>query len=262
MHAKVIWTERQAIVSSANISSNGLPEEEEGAGGLIEAGLMVTDAGQLVQIAAWFDRQYKAAKRISATDLRKAREARLVKVWGKPRVRRSFIEALEDNAAQEFKQQKISFALWTDYTSQAENGEARRHFRESAETLEETLKIDRRDFRRLDWFSNWPELPADTFLISCRIKGRTFTDIYHCRTFNTKKAWPIIADGEKTSITYVLGSRDDGFGYRLSARDRRVLKSAAQDLWRKAKGSADGRLLRLEDAVPILLRHAKKSASR
>jgi hypothetical protein len=184
---------------------------------------------------------------------------RAAKLWAKPRIQRSFIEALQDNGAQEFKQQKISFAIWTDYTSRAENRGAKRHLKESANGLEETLKIDRRSFAKLDWFSGWPELPADTFIVSCRIKGDTFTKVEICRTFNTKKTWPIVADGEKTSITYVLGQGDAGFGYRLSARDTRILKLSAKDLWRKAKGSKEGRLLRLQAAVPILLRHAKSA---
>src|SRR5688572_704206 len=36
LHAKVIWSPKAAIVGSANASSNGLPEEETMAKGLIE----------------------------------------------------------------------------------------------------------------------------------------------------------------------------------------------------------------------------------
>jgi len=239
-----------------------LPEEEKEASGLIEAGFSITEADELLEIKSWFDRQYKAAKQISASDFRKAKEARSAKLWAKPKIRRSFIEALEDNGAQEFKQQKISFALWSDYMSRAENREARRHFKDSAERLENTLKIDRRSFGKLNWFSEWPELPADTFIVSCRIKNGTFTNIHSCRTFNTKKTWPILVDGERSRVTFVLGPGDDGFGYRLSERDKRILMRAAKDLWRKAKGSREGRLLKLEDAVPILLRHAKEQVRR
>lgn len=256
LHAKVIWTSGKAIVSSANISSNGLPEEEARAKGLIEAGLLVTELDQLAKIKAWFEKQYKIAKPIGSSDLRKAREARSARLWDKPKIRRSFIEALEDGGAAEFKQQKISFALWTDFTSRAQNKEARRHFRESVASLEEALKVNRADFKGLDWFLDWTDLPTDTFLISCRIKNGTFTHIETCRTFSTKRSWPIIVDGDKGKITYVLKSGHDGFGYRLSARDRRILKLAARDLWRTARGSSDGRLLTLQDAVPILLRHA------
>lgn len=256
LHAKVIWTKTKAIVSSANISSNGLPEEEASAGGLIEAGLLVTDLDELAKIKVWFERQYKLGRLVSTRDLRKAREARFTKLWSKPKIRRSFIEALEDGGAQEFKQQRISFALWADFTSRAQNKEARRHFWESAASLEQTLKIDKRNFKGLDWFLDWSDLPTDTFLISCRIKSGTFTYIETCRTFSTKKSWPIVADGEKAKITYVLGPKLDDFGYRLSARDKRILKLAARDLWRSARGSSEGRLLTLQDAAPILLRYA------
>jgi hypothetical protein len=39
LHAKVIWTPHAAVVGSANASSNGLPEEDFKATGLIEAGV-------------------------------------------------------------------------------------------------------------------------------------------------------------------------------------------------------------------------------
>lgn len=258
LHAKVIWTQSQAIVSSANISSNGMPDEEHDAGGLIEAGLLVTESKQLAEVKAWFDRRYTIARAITATDLKKAKEARSAKLWGKPKIQRSFIDALKDGGAQEFKQLRISFALWTDHTTKAEDRAAQRHFKESTIELEETLKIERRDFKRLDWFSAWNDLPSDTFLISCRYKKESFTEIYSCKTFHTRKNWPILADGERTTVTFVLGPALDGFTYRLSARDKRIIKSAARDLWRKAKGSNGGRLLKLQDAVPILLRHSNK----
>lgn len=215
----------------------------------------------LAEISAWFDQQYKAAKIISNRDLNKAREARSARLWDKPRIKRSLLDALEDGGAQEFKQQRIWFVLWTDYMSSAENRAAKEHFRQSTTSLEETLKIDRKIFKFLTWFSDWNNLPTNSFLISCRYKKDTFTAIHSCKTFDIRKSWPIIASGERATVTFVLGSKMDGFNYRLSARDKRILGSAATDLWRKGRGSSEGKLLKLQDAAPILLRHCNRVAT-
>ena len=243
-------------MSSANISSNGMPDEEQYAKGLIEAGILVIDPAVLEEISDWFDVQYKAARVINAGDLKKAAEARSAKLWGKRKIIRNLVDALKDGGAQEFKQQRISFALWTDYASRAENSEARRHLKESTEKIEDSLKIDRRKFKRLDWFSSWSDLPTNTFLISCRYNKGRFTSIYLCKTFDARKNWPIVADGERTNVTFVLRFGIEGFNYRLSAQDRRVINSSAKALWRIAKGSNSGRILKMSDAAPVLLRHA------
>ena len=62
LHAKVIWTPKGAIIGSANASSNGLPEEEELANGLIEAGIYVNNSRTLASIESWFDFQFKNAR--------------------------------------------------------------------------------------------------------------------------------------------------------------------------------------------------------
>jgi hypothetical protein len=61
LHAKVIWTKAGAIVGSANASSNGLPEEELLADGLLEAGMFVHEQTELDQIETWFQRLFEKA---------------------------------------------------------------------------------------------------------------------------------------------------------------------------------------------------------
>jgi hypothetical protein len=76
LHAKVIWTPKGAIVGSANASSNGLPEEESAAIGLVEAGVFLDDEEDLAKIEAWFDKQYDEARTIEPSDLEEAKQAR------------------------------------------------------------------------------------------------------------------------------------------------------------------------------------------
>lgn len=82
-HAKVMLCSNRAIVGSANASSNGLPQEEALAKGLIEAGALVDDAGMLRDIRTWFEKL--PAQRINDTDLKAAWLARENNMWeGKP----------------------------------------------------------------------------------------------------------------------------------------------------------------------------------
>jgi hypothetical protein len=120
LHAKVIWTSKRAVVSSANMSSNGLPEDEKGLRGLIEAGVVVTEPGELSKISKWFDEKYKSAKFISKDDLKKAKDARPVGGWGRREIKRSLIDALRNGGPREFGKQRIALALWKHFAFKAD----------------------------------------------------------------------------------------------------------------------------------------------
>jgi len=51
LHAKFYWTQRKAVLGSANLSDNGL----QGDGGLIEAGVALNDHAHLLQLKAMYD---------------------------------------------------------------------------------------------------------------------------------------------------------------------------------------------------------------
>jgi hypothetical protein len=109
LHAKVIWTPRAAIVGSANASSNGLPQEELKATGLIEAGLYLEDRATLDDIQSWFQDLFLVrAKGIESSDLEEARLARLLapKAGGTPKTRSSKKSLLELAVVQTFHSTK------------------------------------------------------------------------------------------------------------------------------------------------------------
>jgi hypothetical protein len=58
LHATEIWAPSGAIAGYANASSNGLPEEERLASGLIEVGVHLKDKDKLKAIERWFDSLY------------------------------------------------------------------------------------------------------------------------------------------------------------------------------------------------------------
>ncbi|RWN11445.1 MAG: hypothetical protein EOR94_27485 [Mesorhizobium sp.] len=75
LHAKVFLASDRAVVGSANVSTNGLGIEGGTPAKWIEAGVLVTDKGQLGQISAWLETEWEGAAIIDRNDLLRAREA-------------------------------------------------------------------------------------------------------------------------------------------------------------------------------------------
>ena len=179
LHAKVIWTSRGAIVSSANASSNGLPEEEHSAIGLIEAGVLFSDNSALLAIERWFDAQYKAAKRITRTDLQNAQIDRDRRLWesaAKP-LKRSLIDALRTGGRTEFAAQRISLIMFKLFTTPKEDSMARQFIKHNSQKLESTFSLPHEFLRNLTWYTDWNNLPTNSFLISCEMWRKRITTI-------------------------------------------------------------------------------------
>jgi hypothetical protein len=117
LHAKVIWTPERAIVGSANASSNGLPEEEDRAGRLIEAGYVVTDSDSLSKIETWFDDLYRKSRDISPDDLRDAELAR------RQRGQNNRAPELLDIPLNQLVSAELGVFLWSGYTTKKEDEE-------------------------------------------------------------------------------------------------------------------------------------------
>jgi hypothetical protein len=116
LHAKVIWTPSEAIVGSANASSNGLPDEEKGIEGLIEAGAYLDDTEELASIKSWFDNLYENARLITNADLQaaeKAREKHPPNHQPKPE--------LIDIPINKLRKMKVAVLLWSLQTTAQEN---------------------------------------------------------------------------------------------------------------------------------------------
>jgi hypothetical protein len=262
LHAKVMWTPDAAIVGSANASSNGLPEEEGSAVGLIEAGIYIEDTSVLRSIRQWFDNQYGNAKKVTLADLKAAKVERDRRIWnskGAPKAqKRSLLKALQEGGKLEFGGQRIAFILWKRPTTLKENAGAKKLLRQKTTDFETVFKLPSEEFDRLSWYTEWTDIPLNTFLISCRFEGARIADIDVQKTFDIKKNWRINVEGESETVTYVIKSGFKGFNYELSAGDNRTIRSSAKELWKKAKGDQDGRVLHIIDAAPILLKNRRK----
>lgn len=70
LHAKVVVTSAGAVVSSANMSTNGLGSEGADASGTIEAGYLISaDTKEFSEVEAWFDTIWAEARPITEQDL-------------------------------------------------------------------------------------------------------------------------------------------------------------------------------------------------
>jgi hypothetical protein len=84
LRAKVIWTPSAAIVGSADALSNGIPDDEKTAAGLIEAGVLVREPETLGQIERWFDDLFDTSKEIIWGGLAAAQKPRDERPGGGP----------------------------------------------------------------------------------------------------------------------------------------------------------------------------------
>jgi hypothetical protein len=258
LHAKVIWTRDAAIVGSANASSNGLPEDEQRLSGLIEAGLCVEDKAILASIERWFDREFNLGRKITPKDLEDAALARQRRIWGQggkgKRIRQSLIEALAQGGKLEFSGQRITFVIWKQQTTKLEDKKAKELAKRKSKVLKSDFNLSSPDIRDLSWYVNWKnEIPLDSFLIDCWMRGDKISEINLYKSFPNRKSWKIRAGKSPETITFVLPSSSRAFGYVLGRKDKAIIRNASRKLWKRAKGSAIGRTIELIDAAPDLL---------
>jgi hypothetical protein len=248
LHAKVIWTPTAAIVGSANASSNGLPEEEALTKGLIEAGIYVDDDRDLRAIETWFASKFRNAKRVTAGDLRQAREARDERNWGGSNRTHthSLIDAMK-TGKKEFLKQRISFIITNQYMSKKRQREATIWAKRNETDIGRKFSMPNIRWEELSYYDGWDRLPLDSYLIDIfRSKGHTEID-GPFRTFQKRIFW----DG----IEYVLRGPQVRFPYKITKKDRRVIRSAAKELW---KASGESGILSLNDAALTLLKHSAR----
>jgi hypothetical protein len=265
LHAKVIWSPSAAIVSSANASSNGLPEEEQLASGLIEAGIYVDRRNELAAIRRWFDQLYRTAKSIRKVDLDAASLAREKRMWGGTQVgrrqKRFLIDALREGGKLEFSGQRIYFVLWNRRMTQQQDRGARRFLQKNATKLEGIWRMPRSQFKKFTWYTEWGNLlPQGAILIDCYMQKNAIRSIFVYKTLDVGANQLVNIGGDRERVTFALSSGFEGFDYRISKSDKSIIRACSKQLWSKARGDQEGRVISLLDAAPILLKQ-KASAS-
>jgi hypothetical protein len=226
LHAKIIWTPRGAIVGSANASSNGLPEEEFAAKGLIEAGFYTTDSKQLKSISVWFDHLFnKRARKILKSDLEAAEAARRDRLWSADRHRgpkRELVKSLQLGNKLEFLQQRIYLIKCDETMTPAAERKAKAYLRQNKAKIEKKLVLDRRYFSNLTYYQ-FPGLPEDAFIIELYKGKRGYSVSGPFKTFSVPSTW--------RGVSYVLHGRRFKFPYDLSSTVKIFIALAGNDIW-------------------------------
>ena len=151
LHAKVYIGNDQLIVSSANLSANGLSYEDNEIKGWVEASLISRDAKAIQDANNWFQEIWKNSSNITQENIdiatvawQKKRNSRLVNSGESD----SIIDALLNN---ELKDKEVYLALYRKYSGQ--------------EAQEKWDNVQDNYGRNFDYYEDWDEIPSNAFCI-------------------------------------------------------------------------------------------------
>lgn len=237
LHAKVYIGDNKAIVSSANLSANGLGLENDEITGWIEAGVVVEDAFELKNIANWFEVIWTNANQILDDDLALAKAN-----WEKRRINRpsyssdlSVLEILKKDPS--FFENRNVYLVFTRDSLSCEG-----------EKIFEETKSRREYGHNIDVYEGWSNLPENSYFIDMYFGSRGKFVFYGINKSPDNKIIINFFDEEgDSSDLFICTKMDDVYGLRLSASDKELLKNKTKALWDKFKDSEDNACL-----IPIL----------
>jgi len=220
LHAKVYIGNEAAIVSSANLSANGLGLDADELNGWIEAGYEVTDPEELKTIHTWFSNLWKESKKILATDIENAKHA-----WEKRRIIRP-VAALNSSLLDELKKnpwklenRNIYLVISTDIRSPEANN---------------TLKSIRKGKEyglNVDAYEDWDALPENSYFIDLYRGPRGGFGYYGLLKSPEKKILISFKNREKDEVNlYLCHKQADLFGYTITDNDKELLRERVDKL--------------------------------
>lgn len=245
LHAKVYWSPAKAIVTSANLSANGLSYEDEELRGWHEAGVVLTDAVIIRQIEQWHHALWKKSGHVTPVLLEAAKEAWRRRRNAVPRMpstqKKSLFEALRESPGS-FKDRRIFFVIWTYDASEHDKKTAKNAAAAGFLGLTEN---------NYDLYVDWDELPDDAQLINFKLDGEKVKYIELSKSF-TRADKPYLR-GHKSSVITITKkiTRIDG-AYTLTTDDKKLIRMVGKTLWDKAKTDESARFLSLYEARDVL----------
>lgn len=233
LHAKVVVGESNAIIGSANFSTNGLWFEGEDSAGLTEAGIYTDDSELVANAQAWFDRLWDSARGITAADLEAAQKRRDILNGLRPPKSRSLMDA----PISDLKGRRIQIAIWRNDTSEKAD-EAFEGALEKVSALGGRSPESRlRD--KFSFFEGWDSLTKEGYIISVYFGKRGKLDVE-----DAWKRWPdfdevfTTDDGLSNSIQ-VVQKQHFVYGMLFESADREklrmCLKPQIDEIWAERK---------------------------
>jgi len=159
LHAKVVLGQGEAIVGSANFSTNGLNHEADEDPGWTEAGLVTAAPADLKAIDNWFENNWAKSRQIKELDLKHAQD-----LWNLRRQTRTNIsgnKGLLNGPIAELKDKPVYLAFYKDKASP----EAKNAFTEivnSGKNQEDAAFTP----NGLDYFEDADNYPLNSSIIS------------------------------------------------------------------------------------------------
>jgi HKD family nuclease len=256
LHAKVYFSNNQAIIGSSNASANGLSLEDAEVTGYIEASVTTNDEKIITSINSWFEELWKYAREIDDSLLEESRKK--WKNWRNNRPYRenpenpqmateSLLAALRDHP-EIFKDRNIYFYPCR-YSMSHEAGEA------FSEAQEEYLGTEIDGYECGD--DGEDGYPENSYLIvlyygprgGFRYRGICKTNSPHLiKGFKDE-------DGSDGKIILALKEdiiKIDSATYKITPDDRELLRSKISELWKLAEKAVPERILSLYDARKCL----------
>lgn len=223
LHAKVYIGDKSAVVSSANMSANGLGLEDSEITGWIEAGFVVDDEFERKRISDWFDSLWPKAKLITKEDLNLAK-----KNWLKRRINRplycsdrSVLDVLKEEPSF-FKNRNVYLVFTRGSLSSV------------GEKKYEEAKNNPEFDNDLDAFEDWKDLPENSFFIDMHYGPRGKFDYYGITKSPEEKIIINFKDEDNDqSSLFLCNKKDDVYGLHVSKLDKEILKNKARMLWKK-----------------------------
>lgn len=204
LHAKVYLTSNCMIVSSSNLSANGLGLEDEEIKGWRECGVKIQDQNEIKKAKLWFNHLWSESEDVTKKMIDVAKQE-----WKKRRIARpkttskqNFVDLVLHKSV-ELKNREIYFAVTFEECSD-----------------EASIKIDelKTESHLIEAYEDWNELPENAILIDVFVgpyNGIQVTGIY--KTPEKKKLITISPNKkEKLFICYKLNKIDN---YQVSLRD-------------------------------------------
>jgi hypothetical protein len=243
LHAKVVVGSKQALIGSANLSTNGLGLEDESLAHWLEAGIHTCDLQEIGAAQKWFETlwQSDAVSEINDEDLAAAQIA-----WDRKQNARP---PLDGDPMSPFTMGKFSVdelrgrpAYVTIYRKWLS-----REAREAKEAEEQSASLALKQAGKIDWWAYecWdglPQAPAELLGIYWGLKGKLLVE--GVCTLVSCKSVPFTYDNGEDGWIELAAPRPQLLGRPFTTQDASALKEEISEfievLWHNARKQENG----------------------
>lgn len=215
LHAKVILVDDQAIIGSANMSTNGLRTEYDEEMGWEEAGSIVSGVEEVEAVAVWFERMWLLSSSICERDLELAQLQ-----WSTGRNNRPLVyevNGLFSVPLASLRDRRIYIFVWNQLPSK----EAYERRNQIGRDIEAATNGNA-TAENIDFFENAEEIPMDADIISIYMgpRGAIIIDGVYRRIHGASEKFFYVAGGTGTIQLVTKEKKVWGFLFDDATREQ------------------------------------------